>query len=199
MLSPLSLPLALFGLGVGFVVLGSMLFYMILGEVNGRDPSHQISPWSSTGVAGTDETVPEGRVRMAAEVGSRSRDGFVRPLSLSSPLVVPSRCDAANVLLGNDVMDISSLLLGQDPNDSLASAIAVAGDKGLTGGVGTPTRIGGNTQPALQRLFPARGRPAQVLRRAAGLSKAVGYFSGVLEAKAAIDLALTAGLAVACR
>ena len=45
MLSSLGLPLLMFGWGVGLVILASMLFYMILGEVNGRDPSRQISPW----------------------------------------------------------------------------------------------------------------------------------------------------------
>lgn len=44
-LSILGLPLLMILSGVGLVILASMLFYTILGEINGRDPSHQISPW----------------------------------------------------------------------------------------------------------------------------------------------------------
>lgn len=39
------LPLSMILLGAGFLLCANLLFCVILGEVNGKDPSHQISPW----------------------------------------------------------------------------------------------------------------------------------------------------------
>jgi len=44
-MSFLGLPLLMFVSGVGLLILANLMFYVILGEVNGKDPSNQVSLW----------------------------------------------------------------------------------------------------------------------------------------------------------
>lgn len=104
-----------------------------------------------------------------------------------------------NLLLGNDVMGVSSILLGSgSPDGTLASGVSQSASRGIVNGVGQPLRIGGNTGPTVQKLFPKRGRPPQALVRSKGLSSALGIAADVLDGKDVIDISLTAGLAFAC-
>jgi hypothetical protein len=102
-----------------------------------------------------------------------------------------------NLFLGNDVMGVASIFLNYDLD--LATLVSQSASRGLIGGIGEPPRIGGNQAPAVQPLFPRRGRPAQALRRSKNLSSALGLAVDILDFKDTVDLALTAGLAFACR
>jgi hypothetical protein len=106
-----------------------------------------------------------------------------------------------SALGGNSVMGLASMVTGNDagnPTDSLATAVEFSAEKGLATGIGEPLRIGGNTAPAFQKLFPAIGRPAQALLRSSTLTKALSAGTDALEVKGAIDVGLTAALAAAC-
>jgi hypothetical protein len=64
-----------------------------------------------------------------------------------------------NLFLGNDVMGVSSLLLNMGtPDGTLASGVSQSISRGLGSGIGQPLQIGGNKNPALQKLFPRVGR-----------------------------------------
>jgi hypothetical protein len=104
-----------------------------------------------------------------------------------------------NLAGGNDVTGVASILTGDDPTGSFASAVSVSGENALKGGIGTPLRIGGNTAPAFQTLFPRLGRPAQALLRSQGLSTALGTVTDILDFKLEVDGVLTAALLAACR
>ena len=105
---------------------------------------------------------------------------------------------AGNLIGGNDVTGLASILSTEDPKGSLASAIAISTEKGVEKGIGTPLRIGGNTAPAFRPLFPRLGRPAQALLRSKALSTTLGTTLDVLDGKLVLDAGLTIAWEFSC-